>query len=69
MKNLDDQGVPFNLYPWKWVGDIDESFKGYGDGKLFVPPIMTKLILDREPAAVERWMEVRMFLKQGVSTT
>ncbi|GMI00286.1 hypothetical protein TrVE_jg1830 [Triparma verrucosa] len=57
MKNLDDQGVPFNLYPWKWVGDIDESFKGYGDGKLFVPPILTKLILDREPAAVERWME------------
>lgn len=52
MKNLNDYGVPLDLYPWRWEGDVDESFSRYGDGRVFVPPILTKLILDREPDEV-----------------
>jgi len=51
MKNLDDGAVPFDLYPWTWNGDMDAAnFAAISQkGKLFCPPILTKLILDREP--------------------
>lgn len=56
-KNLSRGNVPGGLYPWSWDGDSDSaSFDAYKN-RLFVPPILTKLILDREPDAVKGWVE------------
>ena len=53
LRNLGEGAIPGSvLYPWAWVdGDADrESFDAISqNGKLFCPPILTKLILDREP--------------------
>lgn len=47
--NLGSGAIPFNLYPWSWPNsDADlEHFKAFQD-KLFCPPILTQLILNRE---------------------
>lgn len=60
LRNLGDGGVPFNLYPWKWpVAEADQaSFDAISKkGRLFCPPILTKLILDREPKATLEWVD------------
>jgi hypothetical protein len=59
MKNLGDGAVPFNLYPWTWDGNSDQkNFEVISkNGKLFCPPILTKLILDREPAITLEWVD------------
>jgi len=51
MKPLGEGAVPFSLYPWKWRGNSDlKNFNTISaQGQLFCPPILTKLILDREP--------------------
>jgi len=56
---LGEGAVPFNLYPWAWRGDSDvKSFEAIvGGGKLFCPPILTKLILDREPRATLEFVD------------
>jgi len=57
VKRLSAGNVYGGLYPWSWEdGDKDlESFAAYKD-TLFCPPILTKLILDREPEAVLDWV-------------
>ena len=59
LQNLGDGAVPFNLYPWSWEGDRDRrNFDAISQGgKLFCPPILTKLILDREPQATLAWAD------------
>ena len=59
MKNLGDGAVPGNLYPWEWNGESDKrNFEAISqNGKLFCPPILTKLILDREPKATLEWVD------------
>jgi len=51
--------APFNLYPWTWRKDADlKSFKAISqNGKLLCPPILTKLILDREPVETLKWVD------------
>ena len=47
-------------YPWQWK-PADEDIKNFNalaqNGKLIVPPILTKLILDREPEKVQLWVD------------
>lgn len=59
MINLGDGAVPFNLYPWTWNGNNDENnFEAISEGgALFCPPILTKLILDREPVRTLAWVD------------
>jgi hypothetical protein len=59
MSNLGDGAVPFNVYPWTWNGNDDErNFKEISqNGKLFCPPILTKLILDREVDQTLAWVD------------
>ena len=59
MSNLGDSAVPFNLYPWNWNGSDDKyNFDVISDGgTLFCPPILTKLILDREPSKTLEWVD------------
>jgi len=59
MKNLGKGAVPINLYPWTWNGDSDKiNFDAISkNGQLFCPPILTKLILDREPEITLRWVD------------
>jgi hypothetical protein len=62
LQNLGDGAVPFNsaLYPWSWApGNTDLLNFEYisQNGKLFCPPILTKLILDREPAATLQFVD------------
>ena len=59
MRTLSDGAVPLNLYPWAWNGDSDKyNFDVISqNGKLFCPPILTKLILDREPKATLEWVD------------
>jgi len=59
MSNLGDGAVPLNLYPWTWNGSNDQyNFDVISDsGKLFCPPILTKLILDREPSGTLAWVD------------
>lgn len=60
MKTLGEGAVPFSLYPWKWHdNDVDlKNFEAISKGgKLFCPPILTKLILDREPSRTIEWVE------------
>jgi hypothetical protein len=60
MKSLGVGGVPGNLYPWTWH-DNDADLANFNaisqDGKLFCPPILTKLILDREPVKTLEWVD------------
>jgi len=60
MKTLGEGGVPFNLYPWSWhSNDADlRNFKNISKGgALFCPPILTKIILDREPVRTLAWVD------------
>jgi hypothetical protein len=59
MSNLGDGAVPLNLYPWTWNGNSDErNFDVISkNGALFCPPILTKLILDREPQKTLEWVD------------
>mmetsp|Transcript_11419 Transcript_11419/g.27263 ORF Transcript_11419/g.27263 Transcript_11419/m.27263 type:complete len:594 (+) Transcript_11419:41-1822(+) len=59
MSNLGDGAVPFNVYPWTWNGNDDErNFNMISqNGKLFTPPILTKLILDREVEGTLEWVD------------
>ncbi len=49
LRNLGSGAVPFQLYPWSWPeGDVDlQNFNAFKN-KLFCPPILTQLILNRE---------------------
>ena len=61
LKNLGQGAIPLStLYPWSWQdNDADiQNFEAISqNGKLFCPPILTKLILDREPAATLEWVD------------
>jgi len=60
MRTLGDGAVPGSLYPWSWPSDkVDiENFQTISQGgELFSPPILTKLILDREPKRVLDWVD------------
>ena len=59
---LGEGAIPFggSLYPWTWRGDDadDENFDAISrGGALFCPPILTKLILDREPGRALEWID------------
>jgi hypothetical protein len=61
MKSLGEGAVPGGtLYPWTWhdndadLANFDAISQG---GKLFCPPILTKLILDREPQRTLDWAD------------
>lgn len=60
MKPLGEGAVPFSLYPWTWRG-VDADLMNFetisNEGKIFCPPILTKLILDREPVKTLEWAE------------
>lgn len=59
-RNLGLGAVPGNLYPWAWNSDDADvrNFQAIAqNGKLFCPPILTKLILDREPDRVLAWVD------------
>jgi hypothetical protein len=66
MGNLGDGAVPLNLYPWTWDGNSDErNFEAISEnGALFCPPILTKLILDREPRMTLDWVD-RVYQRFG----
>ncbi|KAL7461599.1 hypothetical protein ACHAXS_002017 [Conticribra weissflogii] len=60
MAQLGDGAVPGGaLYPWTWRGD-DADLADFDaisqNGTLFCPPILTKLILDREPEKTLEWV-------------
>ena len=61
MKSLGVGAVPGGtLYPWTWHdNDVDlVNFNAISEnGKLFCPPILTKLILDREPRRTLEWVD------------
>jgi Domain of unknown function (DUF4336) len=61
LRNLGEGAIPgASLYPWSWdANDADvESFRAISEnGKLFCPPILTKLILDREPDRTLEWVD------------
>lgn len=61
MRNLGDGAVPGGtLYPWSWPShDADvRNFEAISQrGSLFCPPILTKLILDREPQRTLDWVD------------
>eukprot|EP00957_Ditylum_brightwellii_P004098 311468-Ditylum_brightwellii.AAC.1 len=60
MKPLGKDVVPYSLYPWTWH-DNDADLTNFNaisqQGALFCPPILTKLILDREPVATLAWVD------------
>jgi Domain of unknown function (DUF4336) len=62
LRNLGQDAIPFGgqLYPWKWTKD-DADLQNFDaiaqNGKLFCPPILTKLILDREVEATLQWVD------------
>ena len=60
LTNLGLDAVPGKLYPWSWPDDVTDqaNFDAISQGgKLFCPPILTKLILDREPEATLEWVD------------
>ncbi|KAI2495139.1 DUF4336-containing protein [Fragilaria crotonensis] len=62
MRNLGEGSIPISpsLYPWTWhANDADvANFRAISqDGAPFCPPILTKLILDREPQATIKWVD------------
>ena len=59
MTSLGVGAVPANLYPWTWHDNNADlaNFNAISqNGKLFCPPILTKLILDREPQRTLDWV-------------
>lgn len=61
LRNLGEGAIPGSvLYPWSWH-DNDADIRNFEaisqKGKLFCPPILTKLILDREPEATLEWVD------------
>lgn len=58
MKLLGRGTIPFNegLYPWAWVTSEIPFFKAF-QGGIFVPPILRKLIFNREPEMVIEWAD------------
>ena len=58
--NLGSDAVPLGLYPWMWhdnnadLCNFEQILQG---GALFCPPILTKLILDREPDQTLAWVD------------
>ncbi|KAL7578264.1 hypothetical protein ACA910_012682 [Epithemia clementina (nom. ined.)] len=61
-QNLGEGAIPGGrLYPWTWDGGDsadEDNFEAISQGgKLFCPPILTKLILDREPEATLAWVD------------
>lgn len=62
MRNLGEGSIPISssLYPWTWASnDADiTNFRAISqNGAPFCPPILTKLILDREPQATIEWVD------------
>jgi hypothetical protein len=59
MKPLGEGAVPISLYPWTWRGNADQTnFEAISkNGAPFCPPILTKLILDREPQRTIEWVD------------
>ena len=61
LRNLGEGAIPGGtLYPWTWDSNTadTENFEAISEGgKLFCPPILTKLILDREPDATLAWVD------------
>jgi hypothetical protein len=61
LRNLGEGAIPGGaLYPWSWPGGGSDqrSFDAISEeGSLFCPPILTKLILDREPALTLAWVD------------
>jgi hypothetical protein len=62
LRNLGQGAIPGDgtLYPWSWPGgDSDQrNFDAISEnGRLFCPPILTKLILDREPDLTLAWVD------------
>ena len=62
LRNLGTDALPINsaLYPWSWnANDTDQRNFDYisQNGTLFCPPILTKLILDREPTATLQFVD------------
>lgn len=59
-RNLGSDAVPLGLYPWMWhdnnadLCNFEQILQG---GALFCPPILTKLILDREPDQTLAWVD------------
>ena len=57
---LGDGAVPGSLYPWTWH-DNDADLKNFQaiskGGAMFCPPILTKLILDRNPYETLNWVD------------
>lgn len=55
LSNLGRDAIPIStLYPWEWAPNEADQFNFdtiSQNGALFCPPILTKLILDREPEA------------------
>lgn len=55
LANLGKDAIPFStLYPWEWAPNDTDRYNFdviRQNGALFCPPILTKLILDREPDA------------------
>jgi hypothetical protein len=46
----------FGIYPFRWQPQWEKSFEElYGDGKIFVAPILQTLILNRAPQATLAW--------------
>lgn len=59
LRNLGQGAVPLQLYPWRWKSEKDDlnNFQVLTNGgRLFCPPILTKLILDREPERTLAWV-------------
>jgi len=57
-KILGQGAIPFDggLYPWSWTKKEEQNFKAL-QGGLLVAPILTKLILNREPGKVLDWVD------------
>lgn len=55
MRPLSAGAVPLDLYPWVW-GDDTQNFEVLTGG-VFVPPILQKLILNREAEATLAWAD------------
>ena len=58
MRNLGNGAIPFSggLYPWSWEQSEQKNFNSL-QGGLLVPPILQKLILNREPTVVLEWVD------------